>query len=122
MPSVTPTMINSLTSVRRAMRAGYQDLPQENFVAFPVKVDIEGAEIEVFDSCPWIKRVQVTAIELHERVRPGCSADVRNAAVDFRCDRRGEIMFVTRQPFDASRRNSTDLSMGGSAPQPLPAV
>jgi hypothetical protein len=122
MPSVTPTMINSLTSVRRAMRAEYQDLPQENFVPFQSKVDIEGAEIEVFESCPWIKSVQVTAIELHERVRSGCSAAVTNAAVDFRCDRRGEIMFVTRQPFDASRRNSTDLSMGGSAPQPLPAV
>ncbi len=87
-----------------------------------LKVDIEGAEIEVFESCPWIKRVQVIALELHERVRPGCSAAVMNAAVDFRCDRRGQVTFVTRQPFDASRRNSTDLPMGRSAPQPLPAV
>ena len=36
-----------------------------------LKMDIEGAEIEVFESCPWIKKVQVLAIELHDRVRPG---------------------------------------------------
>ena len=87
-----------------------------------LKVDIEGAEIEVFESCPWIKRIQVTAIELHERVRPGCSAAVTNAAGDFRCYQRGEVTFVTRPPFEASRRNPTDLPMGRSGPQPLPAV
>ncbi len=59
-----------------------------------LKVDIEGAEIEVFESCPWIKNVQITAIELHERVRPGCSATVTKAAGDFHWDQRGEITFV----------------------------
>jgi FkbM family methyltransferase len=86
-----------------------------------LKVDIEGAEIEVFESCPWIKNVQITAIELHERVRPGCSAAVMNAAGEFRCDQRGEITFLAREPLDASRRNPTHLPTGRSAPQPLPA-
>ena len=87
-----------------------------------LKVDIEGAEIEVFASCPWMKNVQITAIELHERIRPGCNDVLTSAAGGLRCDRRGEITFVTRQPFDASRRNPTDLPMGTSAPQPLPAA
>lgn len=38
-----------------------------------LKVDIESAEVEVFASCPWITKVRVTAIELHDRVRPSSS-------------------------------------------------
>jgi FkbM family methyltransferase len=41
-----------------------------------LKVDVEGAEIEIFDSCNWIDKVKVLAIELHDRQRPGCSAAV----------------------------------------------
>jgi FkbM family methyltransferase len=63
-----------------------------------LKVDIEGTEIEVFESCPWIKSVQIIAIELHEHMRPGCKAAVTSAAVDFRHDQRGEITFLVRQP------------------------
>jgi FkbM family methyltransferase len=87
-----------------------------------LKVDIEGAEIEMFESCAWIRNVQIAAIELHERVRPGCSAAVTNAACDFRCDQRGEITFLARQPLDVRRHNSTDPITGRSAPQPLPAA
>lgn len=40
-----------------------------------LKVDIEGAEMEVFgDTAAWIDRVDAVAIELHEALRPGCSA------------------------------------------------
>jgi len=88
-----------------------------------LKVDIEGAEIEVFESCPWMKNVLVTAIELHDRVRPGCSAAVTNAAAgNFRCDQRGEVTFLARQPLDRSSRYSTDLPTGRFAPEPLPAA
>jgi FkbM family methyltransferase len=40
-----------------------------------LKVDIEGAEKEVFDSgaSVWIQHVRQLAIELHDRVKPGCS-------------------------------------------------
>ena len=38
-----------------------------------LKVDIEGAEKEVFESsAPWINRVSTIIIELHERFKPGC--------------------------------------------------
>jgi hypothetical protein len=39
-----------------------------------LKVDIEGAEIEVFSGCDWIDRIGLLAIELHEEARPGCTA------------------------------------------------
>ena len=78
-----------------------------------LKIDIEGAEIEVFESCPWIKKVQVIAIELHDRVRPGCSSVVKGAASDLRCDPRGEVTFFVRQR--AGRSYSADLLAGKSA-------
>ena len=40
-----------------------------------LKLDIEGAEKEVFGSGPtaWLDRVGVIAIELHDCFKPGCS-------------------------------------------------
>lgn len=63
-----------------------------------LKVDIEGAEKEVFQSSPWIKYVQVIAIELHDRVRSGCSSTVENAAKDFGRNQQGEVTMFSRQP------------------------
>lgn len=83
-----------------------------------LKVDIEGAEIEVFACCPWFKKVQVTAIELHDRVRPGCSDALTNAAGDFHWDQRGEITFLARRPIQAVAARPT----GRSVPEPLPAA
>lgn len=37
-----------------------------------LKVDIEGAEKEVFETCDWMERVGVLIIEIHDRFRPGC--------------------------------------------------
>jgi hypothetical protein len=40
-----------------------------------LKLDIEGAEKDVFDSCAaWIERVAVIVAELHEHRREGCEA------------------------------------------------
>ena len=61
-----------------------------------LKVDIEGAERDVFQSCAWIKNVRVMAIELHDRVRPDCWSTVQSAAVDFRSDRQGDVAFFVR--------------------------
>jgi FkbM family methyltransferase len=58
-----------------------------------LKVDIEGAEKEVFQHCEWIKNVHVMAIELHDRVRPDCWSTVQSATVDFSSDRQGVIAF-----------------------------
>jgi FkbM family methyltransferase len=61
-----------------------------------LKVDIEGAEKEVFQNSTWIKNVRVIAIELHDRVRPGCWSTVQSAAADFRFDRRGDVAFFVK--------------------------
>lgn len=77
-----------------------------------LKVDIEGAEDEVFESCPWIKNVQVTAIELHDRVRHGCSATVARAVTGLRSDQRGEITFFAKQLLFADGVCTSELSAG----------
>jgi FkbM family methyltransferase len=62
------------------------------------RIDIEGAEQEVFEnSAPWINRVGAIAIELHDRLKPGCSRAVYLATKDFPRElRRGETVFFGR--------------------------
>jgi FkbM family methyltransferase len=62
-----------------------------------LKIDIEGSEKEVFDSCNWISRVRIIAIELHDRIEPGCRHTVEAATRDFHSKARGEITFFVRQ-------------------------
>ena len=46
-----------------------------------LKLDIEGAEREVFEAADdWISKTDVIIVELHERFRPGCEAAVLSAA------------------------------------------
>jgi FkbM family methyltransferase len=87
-----------------------------------LKVDIEGAEVEVFESCPWIRNVRVIAIELHDRVRPGCSSVVKNAARDLHCDQRGEVTFFDRPPAQSRYGYLTDPLTGTSASSQSPAA
>lgn len=63
-----------------------------------LKVDIEGAEREVFAaSQPWIDRVDAIAIELHDRHEPGCSRAFFAATAGFvDAPSRGEDTFVRR--------------------------
>ena len=58
-----------------------------------LKLDIEGAEKEVFEACDWIESVRIIAIELHDRVKPGCRAAVRTATRSFRFEDRGGVTF-----------------------------
>lgn len=45
-----------------------------------LKVDIEGAEREVFaQSCDWLERVRVLCVELHDRFAPGSAEAVYSA-------------------------------------------
>jgi len=65
-----------------------------------LKVDIEGAEREVF-SCnyeSWIDRVNTIAVELHERYAPGSSAAFTRAIAGrgFVLDKRGEYYLARR--------------------------
>lgn len=49
-----------------------------------LKVDIEGAEKEIFEKCsPWIDRVRAIAVEVHERFKEGCAESVSTARKDF---------------------------------------
>jgi FkbM family methyltransferase len=64
-----------------------------------LKIDIEGAEKEIFDPTPdWIGRVGAIVIELHDRWIPGCSEAFYTAVRDeFPFEyRRGENVVVSR--------------------------
>jgi FkbM family methyltransferase len=65
-----------------------------------LKVDIEGAEAEVFaDASAWIDRVGLILIELHERFRPGCNRVFYQATRGFDIDgfARGHNVGVARE-------------------------
>ncbi len=61
-----------------------------------LKVDIEGAEKEVFSECDWMDRVDCLAIELHDRWKPGCTAAVSAVTAGFRKFEKGETSFYVR--------------------------
>ncbi|HEX4521812.1 MAG TPA: FkbM family methyltransferase [Gaiellaceae bacterium] len=49
-----------------------------------LKLDIEASEIEVLSfSSDWIERVDTLAVELHDRLRPGCTRIYREATERF---------------------------------------
>ena len=63
-----------------------------------LKVDIEGAEREVFaDTTGWIDRVDAIIVEEHDRLKPGCRGSVERGAAGF-ADRwqQGENLFFVR--------------------------
>jgi FkbM family methyltransferase len=63
-----------------------------------LKIDIEGAEKEVFETADeWIDRVGCVIVELHDRTKSGCSRAVYSALGDFPHEfRRGETVFFER--------------------------
>ena len=49
-----------------------------------LKIDIEGAEREVFgDASLWIGKVDALIVELHEQMKPGCNRSFYNATNGF---------------------------------------
>jgi len=62
------------------------------------KIDIEGAEKEVFrDSSAWIEKVDAIIIELHEHLQPGCSRSFYNGSNGFDNEwLQGENIFLSR--------------------------
>lgn len=77
-----------------------------------LKLDIEGAEKEVFSASPaWLERVRVLVVELHDRYKAGCSRAFYAAVSghDFKESRRGEnvVLVRNRAPRDASRAAGT---------------
>jgi len=63
-----------------------------------LKIDIEGAEREVFlDPSPWLDKVDALIVELHERLKPGCNRSFYNGTTGF--DRewwQGENVYLAR--------------------------
>ena len=60
-----------------------------------LKIDIEGAEKEVFESCTWMDRVRTMVIETHDRYKPGCAAAVDQATTKFSSRQHGEHTVYT---------------------------
>jgi FkbM family methyltransferase len=63
-----------------------------------LKMDIEGAEVEVFrDSSSWIDRVDSLIVELHERTKPGCNQSFYSATGGFDIEwLQGDLVYRTR--------------------------
>lgn len=63
-----------------------------------LKVDIEGAEKEVFeDTSRWIDRVDAVILELHDRMKSGCSRSFYNGTNGFQDEwEHGENVFLAR--------------------------
>ncbi|MGC8548180.1 MAG: FkbM family methyltransferase [Acidobacteriaceae bacterium] len=62
-----------------------------------MKVDIEGSEIEIFESAGWVNHVRALAIETHDELRPGCTAAVVSAMRNFQRRDSNGILLFTRQ-------------------------
>ena len=63
-----------------------------------LKLDIEGAEKQVLEnSAGWMDRVQILAVELHDRSVPGCEQAYKLATADFfRFEKRDDKSFAFR--------------------------
>jgi FkbM family methyltransferase len=61
-----------------------------------LKMDIEGAEREVFESGEWMSKVRAVAIELHDHIKPGCRLAVQAFTKGWKSWQRGEIVFFVR--------------------------
>jgi len=79
------------------LRIGFIDL---------LKMDIEGAEKEVFEACDWIEKVGTIAIELHDRVKPGCRTALQRVARSFHFEERGDVTFCFREVLQVEGRAS----------------
>ena len=63
-----------------------------------LKVDIEGAEREVFaNPAAWLERADMIVVETHDRLKPGCEATVAAALKGFSLRRNGELACYFRR-------------------------
>ena len=78
-----------------------------------LKLDIEGAELEVFSApCQsWLAKTDAIIIELHDRMKPGCSAALERAIKGhgFSRSAQGENLVLVR----AQQLESTSLPVDG---------
>lgn len=62
-----------------------------------LKMDIEGAEKEVFENGDWVDNIRCLVIELHDRHKPGCSAAVNSVCSGFAVSRQGDTTMYLRE-------------------------
>lgn len=61
-----------------------------------LKIDVEGAEREIFSNCDWMGKVKLLAIELHDRNWPGCTQAVEAVTSQYHKTERGFVTFYSR--------------------------
>ena len=63
-----------------------------------LKLDIEGSELELFgkETANWLDRVEIIAVKLHDRFRPGCAHALYSSLAPrtFVQEIRGETIFI----------------------------
>jgi len=64
-----------------------------------LKIDVEGAEREVFNhSSSWVEKVDALIVELHERLKPGCARSFYSGTSGFDDEWwEGENIYLTRR-------------------------
>jgi FkbM family methyltransferase len=73
-----------------------------------LKIDIEGAEREVFrDPSSWLRKVDTLIVELHERMKSGCNRSFYNSTNSFDDEWfQGENIYLTRSEGCLTRRQT----------------
>ena len=97
----TPSGQAPTRSTHRKVQGMTMDMILENYDVRQVsilKMDIEGAELEVFNhSSSWIDKVDSLIVELHERTKPGCDQSFYSATRDFDIEwTQGDLVYRTR--------------------------
>jgi FkbM family methyltransferase len=88
-------------SIRRKIQGTTIDMILEDYGVQQIsilKMDIEGAELEVFrGSSSWIDRVDSLIVELHERMKPGCNQSFYSATSNFNMEwTQEDLVYRTR--------------------------
>jgi len=91
LPGTTCHTVNSMTIDTLLERCNLEQIDI-------LKIDIEGAEKEVFsDTSSWIDRVDAIIIELHERMKPGCNQMFYRGTYGFENEwRQGERVYLSK--------------------------
>ncbi len=90
-----PAAIKTVTISKILAESGFDEIDL-------LKIDIEGAEKEIFgapDVGAWLSKVKVIMIELHDRMKRGCSKNFFNAIskYDWHFELRGENLIFIRE-------------------------
>lgn len=82
----------SIDSILKNSKYSYIDI---------IKIDIEGAEKEIFDkgNNQWIEKTNIIIIELHDRFKPGCKDSLYNALniIEWNIYQKGEKIILIRK-------------------------